>query len=164
MPAPRQPPSLVEVIMHQHPLLRVLHLAWLLALALPASAGITWPSSQILPSFPAPAATQDLIQLHGATQQWQVEGPGIGHNTGRLETDGWLCQTGIDPAAKIKLGSIGGTPIADSITLSSDRRQAFSKSSSSRIINALFFSRFCSCSVRLWSCPTLLPIWSPTRA
>jgi len=69
------------------------------ALAIPLAAGITWPSSQILPSFPAPAPTQDLIILRGATQQWQAEGAGMGHKTGRAEGEGWLCQVGIDPAA-----------------------------------------------------------------
>jgi MYXO-CTERM domain-containing protein len=39
---------------------------------------------------------QDLIQLHGASQQWQAADPALGHKTGRLDTDGWLCQVGID--------------------------------------------------------------------
>jgi hypothetical protein len=30
------------------------------------------------------------------TWRWEAEGPSIGHNTGRLESDGWLCQSGID--------------------------------------------------------------------
>jgi hypothetical protein len=29
--------------------------------------------------------------------RWEAEGSSFGHKTGRLETDGWLCQTGIDP-------------------------------------------------------------------
>jgi hypothetical protein len=59
-------------------------------------AQVTWPSGQLLPSFPAPAQTQDLIILRETTSRWEAEGPSLGHNTGRLETDGWLCQTGID--------------------------------------------------------------------
>ncbi len=62
----------------------------------PAQAQVTWPATQLLPSFPAPAPTQDLIQLHGQSEQWQAEGPSLSHETGRLETDGWLCQVGID--------------------------------------------------------------------
>lgn len=30
--------------------------------------------------------------------RWEAEGASLGHGTGRLETDGWLCQTGIDAA------------------------------------------------------------------
>src|SRR5206468_2952156 len=30
--------------------------------------------------------------------QWQAEGASLGHKTGRLETDGWLCQVGVDAA------------------------------------------------------------------
>lgn len=66
--------------------------------ALSSRAQITWPSGQLLPSFPAPAQTQDLIMLQETSFRWEGEGPALGHNTGRLETDGWLCQTGIDAA------------------------------------------------------------------
>lgn len=55
-----------------------------------------WPSGQLLPSFPAPAQTQDLIILRETSSRWEAEGPALNHITGRLETDGWLCQTGID--------------------------------------------------------------------
>jgi hypothetical protein len=55
-----------------------------------------WPAGQLLPSFPAPAPKQDLIILHGQEQHWEAEGPSVSHKTGRLETDGWLCQVGID--------------------------------------------------------------------
>lgn len=78
--------------------------AWLLPLLLlcmiPSMAQITWPSSQLLPSFPTPAQTQDLITLREAStnSRWEAEGSSLGHKTGRLETDGWLCQTGIDAA------------------------------------------------------------------
>ncbi len=61
-------------------------------------AQLTWPSGQLLPSFPKPAQTQDLIILRETSSRWEAEGGSIGHNTGRLETDGWLCQTGIDAA------------------------------------------------------------------
>lgn len=63
---------------------------------LPSMAQITWPSGQLLPSFPASAQTQDLIILRETSSRWEAEGPSLGHKTGRLETDGWLCQTGID--------------------------------------------------------------------
>jgi len=73
---------------------------WLLPLLqliiIPAMAQINWPSSQLLPSFPAPAQTQDLITLRETSTRWEGEGPQLSHKTGRLETDGWLCQTGID--------------------------------------------------------------------
>jgi hypothetical protein len=63
---------------------------------LTAMAQITWPQSQLLPSFPAPAQTQDLITLRETSTRWEGEGPQLGHKTGRLDGDGWLCQTGID--------------------------------------------------------------------
>jgi hypothetical protein len=63
---------------------------------MPSMAQITWPSGQLLPSFPAPAQTQDLIILRETSSRWEAEGSSLGHKTGRLETDGWLCQTGID--------------------------------------------------------------------
>lgn len=65
---------------------------------LPSTAQITWPQGQLLPSFPAPAQTQDLIMLREVSSRWEGEGSQLGHKTGRLETDGWLCQTGIDAA------------------------------------------------------------------
>jgi hypothetical protein len=66
-----------------------------------ALAQITWPQGQLLPSFPATAPTQDLINwgptsVLGNMTRWEAEGTSLGHKTGRLETDGWLCQTGID--------------------------------------------------------------------
>jgi hypothetical protein len=67
-----------------------------LFLSLPLFAQISWPAGQILPSFPAPAQTQDLIMLRETTSRWEGEGPLLSHKTGRPETDGWLCQTGID--------------------------------------------------------------------
>lgn len=68
----------------------------ILLFALPAFSQPGWPSGQLLPSFPAPAATQDLILLRESGSRWEAEGTAISHGTGRLETDGWLCQTGID--------------------------------------------------------------------
>ena len=64
----------------------------------PLSGGITWPPEQLLPSFPASAPVQDLIELHGQSMHWDAAGPTLLHKTGRLETDGWLCQVGIDTA------------------------------------------------------------------
>ena len=68
------------------------------SVSLPLSAGLVWPTTQLLPSFPAPAAVQDLIALRGLWRQWEAESAMLSHNTGRLETDGWLCQPGIDTA------------------------------------------------------------------
>ncbi|QJB37387.1 hypothetical protein HF324_05790 [Chitinophaga oryzae] len=83
-----------------HPSLRTIALLLLLQLffTLPLSAQISWPAGQILPSFPAPAQTQDLIMLRESTSRWEAEGSSLSHKTGRLESDGWLCQTGIDAA------------------------------------------------------------------
>ncbi|PWV51546.1 GxGYxYP domain-containing protein [Chitinophaga sp. S165] len=64
-----------------------------------AMAQISWPAGQLLPSFPATAQTQDLFILReGSSFRWEAEGSSLSHKTGRLETDGWLCQTGIDAA------------------------------------------------------------------
>ncbi|QHS59670.1 GxGYxYP domain-containing protein [Chitinophaga agri] len=71
----------------------VLHL-----FVLPVQAQLSWPSGQLLPSFPATAQTQDLFILRESSTRWEGEGASLGHKTGRLETDGWLCQTGIDKA------------------------------------------------------------------
>ncbi len=66
-------------------------------------AQIIWPEGQLLPTFPASAKTQDLIYLNGSIAPyskiwtWQAEGS-FNHATGRLETDGWLCQVGVDEA------------------------------------------------------------------
>ena len=60
------------------------------------TAQIKWPQGQLLPSFPATANNQDLYTLSEQSWRWDAEGPAISHATGRLETDGWLCQTGID--------------------------------------------------------------------
>lgn len=68
----------------------------LLLFILPSMAQITWPSGQLLPSFPTSAQTQDLFILRETSSHWEGEGSALSHKTGRLETDGWLCQTGID--------------------------------------------------------------------
>jgi len=68
----------------------------LLLFIIPSNAQITWPAGQLLPSFPAAAQTQDLFILRETSTLWEGEGSALSHKTGRLETDGWLCQTGID--------------------------------------------------------------------
>ena len=68
----------------------------LLLFIIPSNAQITWPATQLLPSFPTSAQTQDLFILRETSTLWEGEGPALSHKTGRLETDGWLCQTGID--------------------------------------------------------------------
>src|SRR5687768_9892704 len=65
---------------------------------MPLMAQVTWPPGQLLPSFPSSAQTQDLIILRETSLLWEAEGQSLSHKTGRLETDGWLCQTGIDAA------------------------------------------------------------------
>jgi hypothetical protein len=77
-----------------------------LALSLAPSlsrAEYTWPDDQLLPTFPAPAPTQDLIILRGASTTWQAEGS-LGHATGRLDGDGWLCQVGVDQPGHMVYG------------------------------------------------------------
>jgi hypothetical protein len=65
-----------------------------------AHADVTWPDEQVLPSFSEPAATQDLITLRGASPRWEAESASVGHATGHVDGDGWLCQVGVDAAAK----------------------------------------------------------------
>jgi len=67
-------------------------------LTLSSTAQISWPPGQLLPSFPTPASNQDLYTLVEKSWRWEAEGPTISHHTGRPETDGWLCQVGIDAA------------------------------------------------------------------
>jgi len=62
----------------------------------PARGQVKWPATQLLPSFPKPAKTQDLIYLREAPSRWQAEGSSLRHGTGRLEGTGWLCQPGRD--------------------------------------------------------------------
>ena len=71
-------------------------LSLLLITSTAATAQFTWPQGQLLPSFPTRANNQDLFYLTEKSWRWEAEGPSIGHNTGHLDTDGWLCQTGID--------------------------------------------------------------------
>ncbi len=65
-------------------------------------AQISWPQNQLLPSFPATAATQDFFYMNGSVApyskvwRWQAETAPITHSTGHLDTDGWLCQVGVD--------------------------------------------------------------------
>jgi hypothetical protein len=82
-------------------------------------AASAWPAEQLLPSFPAPAPTQDLIILRGQEQHWEAEGPSLSHKTGRAETDGWLCQVGIDaPNAHMIYGPYDTTvPAGDNTAL-----------------------------------------------
>ncbi|UOQ65165.1 T9SS type A sorting domain-containing protein [Hymenobacter volaticus] len=74
----------------------VMLLCLLQMIVVPSMGQIKWPAGQLLPSFPEPAKTQDLIYLREATSRWEAEGSSLGHGTGRLEGDGWLCQTSID--------------------------------------------------------------------
>jgi PA14 domain. len=82
----------------------LLYLLLLQSFCMFTMAQTNWPDGQLLPSFPTPAATQDLIYLNGSVTpyakswRWQAEDSTISHSTGRLETDGWLCQVGVDAA------------------------------------------------------------------
>jgi hypothetical protein len=67
--------------------------SWLTARSV--GADVTWPANQLLPSFSAPAATQDLITLRGISPRWEAESS-LGHATGHADGDGWLCQVGVD--------------------------------------------------------------------
>lgn len=65
------------------------------AVPVASAAGVSWPAGQVLPSFSTPAATLDVMDV--TTEfAYQAEGSQVGHNTGHLDGDGWLCQTGID--------------------------------------------------------------------
>jgi hypothetical protein len=68
----------------------------MLLMAVSSVAQLTWPSGQLLPSFPAPAKNQDLIYIRENSSRWEAEGASISHKTGHNDGDGWLCQTGID--------------------------------------------------------------------
>jgi hypothetical protein len=60
--------------------------------------GVTWPADQLMPSFSPPAPSQDLIILRGEAPRWEAESSSLGHGTGRVDGDGWLCQVGVDAA------------------------------------------------------------------
>ena len=81
----RSPPTIVY-----------LGLLIILGYAAPGEAAVSWPQSQLLPSFSPPAATQDLITLSFPSPRWEGEGAALRHETGHNDGDGWLCQTGID--------------------------------------------------------------------
>jgi hypothetical protein len=69
----------------------------LLLFIMSSNAQITWPASQLLPSFPTSAQTQDLFILRETSTLWEGEGSALSHKTGRLETDGWLCRPVLIP-------------------------------------------------------------------
>ncbi|MRN54695.1 GxGYxYP domain-containing protein [Paenibacillus monticola] len=61
-----------------------------------AKAAISWPSGQVLPSFPTPAATLDVMDT--ITEfKYQSNGTEVSHSTGHLDGNNWIVQTGIDP-------------------------------------------------------------------
>lgn len=61
-----------------------------------SAAGLTWPARQVLPSFSAPAATLDLMDVTTSEFRYEAEGPQLRHATGHLDGNGWLAQTSID--------------------------------------------------------------------
>jgi GxGYxYP putative glycoside hydrolase C-terminal domain/GxGYxY sequence motif in domain of unknown function N-terminal len=72
--------------------------SFLLGAARFSDAAVSWPAGQLLPSFSTPAATQDLITISYSSPRWEAEGTALGHATGHLDGDGWLCQAGVDAA------------------------------------------------------------------
>lgn len=78
--------------------LGIIVLATTVNLAAPSSiaeAAVTWPAGQVLPSFPSPAATLDVMET--TTEfKYEAEGTQVGHGTGHLDGNGWLAQAGID--------------------------------------------------------------------
>ncbi|GLX70959.1 GxGYxYP domain-containing protein [Paenibacillus glycanilyticus] len=64
------------------------------------AAGISWPTGQILPSFSKPASTLDVMNLV-SEYRFDAEGNKVKHDTGRLESSGWLAQTSIDAPNKL---------------------------------------------------------------
>ncbi|MCD9021538.1 GxGYxYP domain-containing protein [Cohnella silvisoli] len=60
-----------------------------------AAAAISWPAGQVLPSFPAPAATLDVMDTT-TEYKYQSNGPQVSHSTGHLDGNNWIVQTGID--------------------------------------------------------------------
>jgi hypothetical protein len=67
------------------------------------AAGISWPADHFLPSFPAPAAVLDVVDVQ-SSKTWQAEGTDFSHPTGHLDGNGWLCQTVIDPVGYMLVG------------------------------------------------------------
>ncbi|UKS28310.1 hypothetical protein LOZ80_05070 [Paenibacillus sp. HWE-109] len=61
----------------------------------PAEAAINWPTGQVLPSFPAPASTLDVIDTT-TEYKYQSNGPQVSHSTGHLDKNNWIVQTGVD--------------------------------------------------------------------
>lgn len=68
-------------------------------------AQIKWPKGQLLPSFPASASHQDLFFLREIPTQWQAENSRLPHATGRRESDGWICQLGVDTPRRYMVSS-----------------------------------------------------------
>lgn len=74
------------------------------------ASGLSWPSGQILPSFSAPASTLDVMNLV-TEYRYDAEGKQVGHETGRLESNGWLAQTSIDAPNKYMVNGPYATDI-----------------------------------------------------
>lgn len=83
-----------------------------LLLPIAVHAQLSWPEGQLLPTFPAPAATQDLIYMNGSVPTyfkswtWQAESEELTHETGELQTDGWICQPGVHTSDKYMVKSL----------------------------------------------------------
>ncbi|CAM4061344.1 GxGYxYP domain-containing protein [Saccharibacillus endophyticus] len=86
------------------------------SLALPGvpraeAAGLDWPSDQLLPSFSAPAATLDVMDVV-TEYKYDAMGPDIRHETGRPDVNGWLAQTSIDAPNKYMVHGPYATDVA----------------------------------------------------
>lgn len=84
---------------------------FLLWISLHVNAQLNWPEGQLLPSFPAPASTMDLIYMNGTVPTysknwtWQAESSDVTHETGKAEGDGWIGQAGTHVADKYLIKS-----------------------------------------------------------
>lgn len=103
----RAEPFFGQEVSNVRRLLRFCLAACSLALALSpvsATADISWPAEQLLPSFSAPAPKQELIYVRARASAWQGEGGDLRHATGRMDGDGWLCQVNVDQPGYMAFG------------------------------------------------------------
>jgi hypothetical protein len=70
-------------------------MAGLVAVPAAFAAGLSWPGSQVLPSFSQPASDLDIMDVT-TEYAYQAEGSQVSHGTGHIDGNGWLCQTGVD--------------------------------------------------------------------
>lgn len=104
------------------------------------NAQINWPEGQLLPSFPAPAATQDLIYMNGSVPTyykswtWQTESEGVMHETGELQTDGWICQPGVHTPEKYMVKSLPDKTITQGLNTAEFRMRVDNNTSDNNAV------------------------------